>query len=929
MYDKDADVGHHVLNLNFTKGGRVDMRCCGVPEQSFDKHVTRLIEMGYKVGRVEQTETINAVKKRKAASRAKGPAVCERSLVRILTKSTVTDENMLKDHKARYLLAIKEDLIQTADEKEDDCVIGVCYIDAASGLITIGEYDDDYRRSSTEKLFTYLSAPEIIVDSSSRGAMSDRLRNLVRWMSDADEMQVVERPNGFPPMTPSWLQEYLGDDNADMKSKRLELDSFFTKHSLASQCFGAAASYLTSLRIDKQVLSMGNYTIMPPPRSKRSDERIDKASSSDGNLSTIAQKDSIELSPTLIQKPANSKYDPTEPQRSAMAMDASTLTNLEVVVSSTDGSTRGTLLSYIDHGKTAGGRRLLRKWLSSPLYNSEAIIDRLNAVECFLGLPRELLLKCQRLLAVAPDLSRALAKIHSYAVSENRAVMFDDSHNRKVKAFVKLLRGLESILKAVETLREEVASMKLAENKIPRRLRHLLSFGGGAPEDIKDSLMFFFNDAFDFDAAESQGEIHPRRGVVPSFDNAQDAVEEVKDNLEGELKRWKTYFKNNSIKYYHRGKEPYQLEVPLTALDRYGVPESFTLKSTSKGAQRYWTGRIQTLVEKYVDSTEVYDRESETVTRAMFGLFAEDSNTWDAVSSSTAEIDALMSLALTSEGSSMVRPDILLNSSSDPVLRVEQLRHPILSLKNPSFIPNDTLLGGPSSAEDDGNGDESKEKSTIETTLIITGPNMGGKSTLSRQVALSAILAQIGCFVPAESMALRPLDAIFVRMGACDRISRGRSTFMVELEETSAIIERATSQSLVILDELGRGTSTHDGYAIAHATLNYLLGVGSLVLFSTHYTSLATEFKDRREVGTYEMQIAEDESKGEDGILFLYRLGRGVAKYSRGISCARMAGIPRDVCVHAETMGKVLEQTMTEKSVENEFVKCLSKLQVA
>jgi DNA mismatch repair protein MSH6 len=206
-------------------------------------------------------------------------------------------------------------------------------------------------------------------------------------------------------------------------------------------------------------------------------------------------------------------------------------------------------------------------------------------------------------------------------------------------------------------------------------------------------------------------------------------------------------------------------------------------------------------------------------------------------------------------------------------------------LNSASFVPNDTLINP-------ANG---------ETVLLVTGPNMGGKSTLLRQTCIAVILAQLGCWVPAASLRLTPVDRIFTRLGASDRILEGKSTFYVEMEETKNLLRFGSPRSLAIVDELGRGTSTFDGYAIAHAVLRYLVrAVGCRSLFSTHYHMLLEEFRGAEGVALYHMASRE----AHDEVVFLYRFERGECPQSFGLNVARMAGIPRAVLERARAKAK-------------------------
>ena len=225
-------------------------------------------------------------------------------------------------------------------------------------------------------------------------------------------------------------------------------------------------------------------------------------------------------------------------------------------------------------------------------------------------------------------------------------------------------------------------------------------------------------------------------------------------------------------------------------------------------------------------------------------------------------------------------------------LEIKQMRHPCVQ---GYFVPNDTLIA----------------PTRDQTLLLVTGPNMGGKSTLLRQTCAAVILAQIGCYVPAEAMSLTPVDRVFTRIGASDRILEGKSTFYVEMEETKNIIQFATCRSLAIVDELGRGTSTFDGYSIAHAVLKYLVGkLNCRSLFSTHYHMLLDEFRGAPGVKLYHMACRANEAKDE--VVFLYRFEPGECPHSFGLNVARMAGIPRPVLERARLKAAEFSDKLNE-----------------
>ena len=310
---------------------------------------------------------------------------------------------------------------------------------------------------------------------------------------------------------------------------------------------------------------------------------------------------------------------------------------------------------------------------------------------------------------------------------------------------------------------------------------------------------------------------------------------------------------------------------------------------------------------------------------SLFTHFYSKKQLWTQVVSWLAELDWLHALAEVSNSGDgvMARPQILSfeDNYGKPYLELRKMRHPCISKTGVNFIPNDTVIGklfGPNDNQED----------DTEMILLVTGPNMGGKSTILRQTWIGVIMAQIGCFVPAEKWVMTVVDKIFTRIGASDRILEGKSTFYVEMEETKAIIEDATANSLAILDELGRGTSTFDGYAIAASVLNHISSsIKCRTMFSTHYHMLVEEFKHDPKIANFHM--AWKSNKNSDEVTFLYKFIRGQCPKSYGINVARLAQIPNCVIEIAkrksEEFREILKDRLGEFQVKQETEE--SKLQ--
>ena len=305
------------------------------------------------------------------------------------------------------------------------------------------------------------------------------------------------------------------------------------------------------------------------------------------------------------------------------------------------------------------------------------------------------------------------------------------------------------------------------------------------------------------------------------------------------------YYRFKPLKYKDIGKEIFQIEMPV----HVNVPSDFMVLSKTKAVKRYWTPELRKMVNEYLESKEILSSTQESAQAILYKKFSNDSFIWRSVINSISSLDCLCSLALFSKSlpEPHCQPQIIKHSDIS-MFEATSLRHPIVACYSPDqFVANDIKLSS----------DSEKER-----VMILTGANMGGKSTLLRQVGLSAILAQLGAWVPSESLVMTPFDRIFTRLGANDNIIGGESTFKIELSETSKILKECTSKSLVIIDELGRGTSTFDGVSIAEAVLHYLIDVKKpCVLFSTHYNMICDTFSQNRSVGLYYLNCFVNEER--------------------------------------------------------------------
>lgn len=426
---------------------------------------------------------------------------------------------------------------------------------------------------------------------------------------------------------------------------------------------------------------------------------------------------------------------------------------------------------------------------------------------------------------------------------------------------------------------------------------------------------------FNVDRARAENEYVVTPGTEADYDRIIDDIKQQEQELTAYLHQQRKILASNEVKYKDLGKEIYQLEVPNNAVSR--VPKHWSKKSGTKAVSRYYSPELEKMIRSYQELLELRTVVLGDLYRRIQRRFAGSrsgekvangsgggDDVWRRAVGILAELDCLMSLAKVSGpygvlGDTKCRPQFVCSPpTAKGRFRVRSLRHPCLEhLDNlTAFIPNDIALGG-------------DDKSMI----LLTGPNAGGKSTLLRMTCVAIIMAQLGCYVPAESCEMTLVDRIFTRIGANDNILAGQSTFMVELSETSKILHNASPQSLVILDELGRGTSTFDGYAIAYGVLKHLSDVvGCMGLFSTHYHLLTREFETSPTVRLMHMACTTTPTQDSiDDVVFLYRLIDGVANKSFGMNVAKKAGVPLDVVQKAETKAREFESAVMEKSMDN------------
>ncbi|MFR8836601.1 DNA mismatch repair protein MutS [Bacteroides nordii] len=544
-------------------------------------------------------------------------------------------------------------------------------------------------------------------------------------------------------------------------------------------------------------------------------------------------------------------------------MDKFTVRSLELIGSMNDGGS--SLLNVIDKTISPMGARLLKRWMVFPLKDEKPINDRLNVVEYFFREPefKELI---EEQLHLIGDLERIISKVAVGRVSPREVVQ------------------LKIALQAIEPIKEACLQADNASlNRIGEQLNLCISIRDRISKEINNDPPLLINKG---------GVI--QSGVNVELDELRQIAYSGKDYLLKIQQRESEQTGIPSLKIAYNSVFGYYIEVRNVHKDK--VPQEWIRKQTLVNAERYITQELKEYEEKILGAEDkILVLETRLYTELVQAL-SEFIPAIQINANQVARIDCLLAFANVARENNYIRPVI----EDNDVLDIRQGRHPVIEKQLPigeKYIANDVMLD-----------------STTQQIIIITGPNMAGKSALLRQTALITLLAQIGSFVPAESAHIGLVDKIFTRVGASDNISVGESTFMVEMNEAADILNNVSSRSLVLFDELGRGTSTYDGISIAWAIVEYIHEhpkAKARTLFATHYHELNEMEKSFKRIKNYNVSVKEVDNR----VIFLRKLERGGSEHSFGIHVAKMAGMPKSIVKRANEILKQLESDNRQQGI--------------
>ncbi|KAI5804205.1 muts domain V-domain-containing protein [Peziza echinospora] len=868
-----------------------------IPVHRLHVHVKRLVAAGHKVGIVRQLET--------AALKAVGDnrnAPFTRKLTNLYTKGTYVDDVDGFDDIAGvgssapatgYLLCLTE--VPMGGMGTDERVnVGIIAVQPSTGDVIYDEFSDGFMRSEIETRLLHIAPCELLIV----GELSKATDKLVTHLAGSttsvfgDKIRVerVEKSKTMTATAASHVSKFYGDKAKDKNKSTKPGDNHST------DLLDSVINFpdLVTICLSAMITHMESYGL----------EHV------------------FDLT----------KYFQSFSTRSHMLLNGNTLSSLEVYHNQTDYTEKGSLFWALDRTKTKFGRRLLRKWVGRPLLDKKELEERVEAVEEIKEGQNNQMMKLRDLFArTSFDLEKGLIRIYYGKCTRPEILSVLQTMNTIATTFPKVEDTSKAGFKS-NILNTCIASLPLIAEDVAEfldRFNHT-----AASKD--DKYNFFRNEESDHEAIYEK-----KMGIVAVEQDLQDQLPVISNILK----------KKKPIQFVTVSQIEYLVEVENTKEALKLVPASWMKISGTKKVSRFHTPEVVKLMAERDQLKESLAAECDYAFKAFLEeISGKYQQLRDAVQA-LATLDCLCSLATVARLPGYVKPVYI----DEAAIHVEEGRHPMVEqLLTDAYVPNDIHLS--SSPEQDSGVSTTTTTTTSEVSeppsspraILITGPNMGGKSSYVRSVALISIMGQIGSYVPAQSARLGMLDAIFTRMGAHDNMLAGESTFMVELSETSDILKQATPRSLVILDELGRGTSTHDGVAIADAVLEYVVrDIRALTLFVTHYPLLARfgekfpgvvrcahmafeEFEvpaartDEREGG---MDLDEEEEEGETAtapsqaqpekqITFLYKLATGVAHRSYGLNVARLAGVPQKCLVVAAVKSRQLEEALREREVE-------------
>ncbi|GAB4858224.1 Mismatch repair protein msh3 [Ancistrocladus abbreviatus] len=888
FFGKDAEIAARVLGIY----AHVDHNflTASIPTFRLNVHVRRLVSEGYKVGVVKQTET--AAIKAQGSNRL-GP-FC-RGLSALYTKATIeaaedlggSEEGCGSLNNFLFSVVEKEILFENLDygvRSRFEVRIGVVAVDVSTGDVVYGEFNDNFIRAGLEAMILSLSPAELLLGEP------------------------------LSKQTEKVLFAYAGP-TSNIRMERVSSDCFKDGGALAEVMTFFENTYEGNAEYNQncatEVAGNGTHELAIKGIMSMPGLAVQALAITLHHLKQFGFDRIVSLGASF--RPFSSNME--------MRLSANTLQQLEVLKNNSDGSESGSLFKSMNNTLTIFGSRLLKQWVTHPLCDRKMIDARLeavseiaesmssyNALESFGGLHEG------DLTIVQPEISYVVSSILTtlgQSTDIQRGITRIFHRTATPSEFIAVIQAILFGGKQLQQLHveEEDYPIEAQMNTVRSALLRKLIRAASSPSVISRAAKLLSTLSAE---AANKGDILNLIIVsddqYPEVAGARMKVQLANEKLESLIGLYRKQLGMQNLEYVSVSGTTHLIELPSDAR----VPPSWVKVNSTKKTVRCHPPEVLTALDQLSLANEELAVVCRSAWNSFLGEFATYYAEFQAAVQAFASLDCLHSLAILSRNKNYVRP-VFVDDDEPVQIQISSGRHPVLeTVLQHNYVPNDTNLHA--------NG---------EFCQMVTGPNMGGKSCYIRQVGLIAIMAQVGSFVPALSAKLHVLDGVHTRMGASDNIQQGRSTFLEELSETSQILHNCTACSLVILDELGRGTSTHDGVAIAYAALNYLLEQKRcLALFVTHYPKIADIQKEfPGAVGTYHVSYLTSQADTERGsecnsdidqvdredITYLYKLVPGISERSFGFKVAQLAQLPASCIQRATVMAGQLEAVVRRR----------------
>lgn len=787
LFFEDAEIASQALGIVLTKRGKHqgdDIAMCGVPVHAAQDYLRKLIALGHRVAICEQMEDPAEAKKRGSKS------VVKRDVVRLVTRGTLTEDDLLPARSNNYLASL-------ASVRHGETDFALAWADISTGETWVV----DIAAENLSDELGRIDPSELIISQATHDLASDSTRVV---LGDDAHLTVL---------APEMFDSEAADPRLRSAFEGVD-PTAFTRAGRAA--LGGLVAYVAE-----------------------------------------AQK----TGPVALRAPQLDRPNDT------MSIDLATRASLEILTTNR-GEIQGSLRHCIDQTVTSAGARLFARRLSAPLSDATAINHRLDAVEFGVD-DLSLTAQLRKALRAVPDITRALTRL-----------TLDRGGPRDLAALGQAIEGAHA-----------VGAMLGQQADMPSTLKNIVGSLAQSDAALAQELRSALDDEPPLLARDGR---FVRTGYDPELDRERDLATQSRSVIAALQAELATLTDIKSLKIKHNNVLGFFVEVSTAhgpRLMEEPFLATFIHRQTMANAMRFTTAELAALEGKIARAhgaaleieTAIFARLRQAVIDATLSL--------QTVADALAELDVILALAALAAERNYCRPKV----DGSFAFKLEGARHPVveqtLAKAGESFVTNDCDL-----SSDEGN---------VGALWLITGPNMGGKSTFLRQNALIAIMAQMGSFVPATSAHIGIVDRVFSRVGASDDIAHGRSTFMVEMVETSAILNRATNRSLVILDEIGRGTSTFDGLSIAWASVEALHNAnGCRALFATHFHELTRLASSLSRASNHTMKVRE----WQGDVVFLHEVASGAADRSYGIQVAKLAGLPKQVVDRARQVLNLLEQ---------------------